>query len=418
MAFAIGCPSKGDLMPSESRPREFESLRVERLGAALRRHVDAGVLPGFVALVSHRGRVHVETAGTHAFGGGAPMRRDSIFRLVSMTKPVTAVGAMILVEECRLRLDDPVDAWLPELRDRRVLRTIESPLDDTVPARRGITLRDLLTFRSGYGEVAFLAPMSPLQGALFAAKLPLATFPFEGTPDAFMRALGGLPLAHQPGERWLYHMGSEILGVLIARASGRSLADFLRDRIFDPLGMKDTGFHLPEAKVSRLPTCYGSDMATGKLVVLHEARRGYAVEPTAFESGGGGLVSTADDLLAFGRMMLNKGELGRDRILSRPSVELMTVDHLTPAQKANSQFFENFWDAHGWGFGMGVVTARDDVAGGPGRFGWDGAFGTSFWMDPREDLVGVFLTQRRPDVLAIAPFVRDFWTAAYQLIDD
>ena len=405
-------------MPAGSRPGMFESTRVDRLRAALQRHVQDGTLPGLVALVSHRGREHVVAIGAHAFGGEVPMRRDAIFRLASMTKPVTAVGAMILVEECRLRLDDPVDAWLPELKDRRVLRTIESPLDDTVPARRSITLRDLLTFRSGYGEVAFLAPMCPLQGALFAAKLPLATFPFAGTPDDFMKALGGLPLAHQPGERWLYHMGSEILGVLIARVCGRPLADFLRERIFDPLGMKDTGFHLPEAKVDRLPPCYGSDMATRRLVVLHEARRGYAVEPTAFESGGGGLVSTADDLLAFGRMMLNKGALGRERILSRPSVELMTMDHLTPAQKTLSPFFENFWDAHGWGFGMGVVTARDDIADTPGRFGWDGAFGTSFWMDPKEDLVGVFLTQRRPDVLALPPFVRDFWTSAHQLIDD
>jgi CubicO group peptidase (beta-lactamase class C family) len=194
--------------------------------AALRRHVESGVLPGLVALVSHRGREHVETIGTMAFDSDVPMRRDTIFRLASMTKPVTAVAAMILVEECQLRLDDPVDEWLPELADRQVLRTLESSLDDTVPAKRPITLRDLLTFRSGYGELGFVAPTSPLLRAMMEARLTLAEWPFQVTPDEFMKRLGSLPLAHQPGERWLYHTGSEILGVLIARVSGQSLATF------------------------------------------------------------------------------------------------------------------------------------------------------------------------------------------------
>jgi len=189
--------------------------------AAMRRHVESGLLPGLVALVHHRSREHVETIGTQAFDGNVPMRRDTIFRLASMTKPITAVGAMILVEECKIRLDDPVDEWLPELKDRRVLRTIESPLDDTVPAKRPITLRDLLTFRSVYVEVAFLSPTCPLQKALAEARLPLSEWPFAGTPDEFMKRLGSLPLAHQPGERWLYHMSGEILGVLIARVSGQ-----------------------------------------------------------------------------------------------------------------------------------------------------------------------------------------------------
>jgi CubicO group peptidase (beta-lactamase class C family) len=347
-----------------------------------------------------------------------PMRRDTIFRLASMTKPITAVAAMILVEECKLRLDDPVDRWLPELKDRRVLRTVESPLDDTVPAKRRITVRDLLTFRSGYGEVGFLSPTCPLQQAMVQSRLPLSTWPVVGTPDDFMTRLGRLPLAHQPGERWLYHMGCEILGVLIARVSGQSLATFLRERVFEPLDMKDTGFYVPEAKLDRLPACYGRDYSTGEIVALHEARGGHFAQPPEFESGGGGLVSTADDMLTFGKMMLGHGAYGRERILSRPSIELMTMDHLTPEQKAASPFFEHFWNDHGWGLGMGVVTARNDLAGVPGRFGWDGAFGTSWHVDPKEQLVGVLMTQRRPDVLGIADFVLDFWTAAYQLIDD
>jgi len=396
----------------------FSEARLERMHAALRRHVDSGVLPGLVALVRQRGREHVEAIGTLALDSNVPMRRGTIFRLASMTKPVTAVGAMILVEKCKLRLDDPVDAWLPELKERKVLRTIESPLDDTVPAKRPITLRDLLTFRSGYGEVAFIAPTSALQQAMVNARLPLSTWPFAGTADEFMTVLGTLPLAFQPGERWLYHMGSEILGVLIARVSGTPLATFLGERIFEPLGMNDTGFFVPEEKLDRLATCYGTDIVTGVFGVLDEARGGSVARPPVFESGGGGLVSTVDDMLAFGQMLLAKGALGHERILSRPAVELMTTDQLTAEQKVASPFFENFWSSRGWGFGVSIVTGRQDIADVPGRFGWDGAFGTSWYVDPHEELVGVLMTQRRPDVLAIPEVIRDFWTSAYQLIDN
>jgi CubicO group peptidase (beta-lactamase class C family) len=395
----------------------FSSARRARMHAALRCHVDSGQLPGLVALVHQRGREHVETIGTMAYDSNVPMRRDTIFRLASTTKPITAVGAMILVEECKVRLDDPVDEWLPELKDRQVLRTIESPLDDTVPAKRPITLRDLLTFRAGYGEVGFLSPTCPFQKAWAEARLPLSEWPFAGTSDELMRRLRGLPLVHQPGERWLYHMSAEILGVLIARVSGKSLGAFLHERIFEPLGMADTGFQVPGTKLDRLPPCYGRDWVTGELVVLEEGRGGYAARRPIFESGAGGLVSTVDDLLAFGRMMLVNGAGAGERVLSRPSIELMTMDHLTPEQKAVSPFFENFWDTYGWGFGMGIVTARNDLADVPGRFGWDGAFGTSWHVDPREGLVGVLMTQRRPDRLALPPVVLDFWTSAYQLIE-
>jgi CubicO group peptidase (beta-lactamase class C family) len=152
--------------------------------------------------------------------------------------------------------------------------------------------------------------------------------------------------------------------------------------------------------------------------VLDEARGGKVSSPPVFEAGAGGLVSTVDDMLAFGRMLLNVGTLGHERILSRPAVELMTMDHLTPGQKATSPFFPGFWETRGWGFGLSVVTARNDFAEVPGRFGWDGAFGTSWYVDPKEELIGILMTQRRPDMLGIAPFIRDFWTSAYQLIDD
>ena len=233
-----------------------------------------------------------------------------------------------------------------------------------------------------------------------------------------MKRLGNLPLAHQPGERWLYPMGAEILGVLIARVSGRSLGSFLRERMFEPLGMNDTDFYVHEEKLDRLPICYGTNFPGVDLIVLDEARGGNFSKPPVFESGGGGLVSTVDDLLIFGKMMLNKGIYGGKRILCRPSIALMTTDQLTNDQKAASPFFENFWDTRGWGLGLSIVTKRQTIADGPGRFGWDGAFGTSWYVDPTEGLIGVLLTQRRPDMLATSPLVQDFWTAAYQLIDD
>ncbi|HET8624998.1 MAG TPA: serine hydrolase domain-containing protein [Gemmatimonadales bacterium] len=423
----IQSPARPSKRPSAIKKDGFSLARLARMQAALQRHVEGGEVPGVVALVHQRGREHVEMIGTMSFDSAVPMRRDTIFRLASTTKPITAAGAMILVEECKLRLDDPIDEWLPELKDRRVLRTPQNPLDDTVPPKRRITLRDLLTFRSGYGEVAFLsgggemgyvAPPSPIHQAMIEARVSLSEWPFPGTPDEFMKRLGNLPLAHQPGERWLYHTSGEILGVLIARVAGKSLGAFLQERIFAPLRMVDTGFQVPEAKLDRLPTCYGLDMATGKLVVLHQTGADYLARPPLFESGAGGLVSTVDDLLAFGRMMLGKVRDTDERILSRPAIELMTMDHLTPEQKAASPFFEHFWDGYGWGLGLGIVIARNDVGNAPGRFGWDGAFGTSFWIDPKEELIGVLMTQRRPDRLALPPIVLDFWTSAYQLIDD
>jgi CubicO group peptidase (beta-lactamase class C family) len=411
-------PSEASHGKQEVRGSGLSPARIRRLHDIMSRQVEGGRLPGLVTLLSRRGQEHMDAIGTLAFGGNAPMRRDTIFRLASMTKPITAVAAMILVEECRLRLDDPVDAWLPELKDRKVLRTIESPLDDTVPAKRPISLRDLLTFRSGYGEVMFLAWNCPMQKALDEARLPLTHWPFADTADELMKRLGALPLVHQPGERWLYHMAAEILGVLIARVSGKSLGRFLRERILDPLGMTDTGFSVPDEKLDRLPACYRTDPATGQTVVHDAARGGLYARPPVFEGGGGGLVSTAGDMLAFGRMMLNGGAYGRERILSRPSVALMTIDHLTPDQKAASPFFPNFWDVYGWGLGLSVIATRHDIARGPRCFGWDGTFGTSWFVDPNEDMIGILMTQRVPDSLSMPALVADFWTAAYQAIDD
>lgn len=389
--------------------------RLGRLHDAMAHHVNSGDLPGLVTLVSRRGEVHVDAIGAIAIDG-APMRRDSIFRITSMTKPVTAVAAMILVEQCKVRLDDPVDRWLPELADRRVLRAIDSPLDDTVPARRAITLRDLLTFRSGYGMLMVFPDRYPVQKAVAAAGFaPGPVFPCFA-PDELMRRYGTLPLLYQPGERWLYNAGTEILSVLIARASGMTFGEFLGERIFAPLGMKDTAFHVPQAKRDRFTTSYMRDHATRKLKVFDDPVTGKFVNPPVFENGSAGLVSTADDFNAFAQMMLNGGKLGNERILSRPSVELMTADQLAAEQKLGSEIF--FGDHRGWGFGMSVFGKRDDLCHTPGRFGWDGGYGTSWYSDPREQITGILLTQRMMDSPQPPPVLTDFWTSVYQAIDD
>jgi CubicO group peptidase (beta-lactamase class C family) len=389
--------------------------RAGRLHHALAAHVASGDMPGIVSLVSRRGETRVEVLGTQSFGG-TPMRRDTIFRIASMTKPITAAATLILVEECRLRLDDPVDAFLPELADRKVLKSLEGPVEDTVPARRSITTRDLLTFTFGMGAVMVFPPKYRIQKVAADAGLTPGPFQPTLTPDEFMKRLGTLPLIYQPGERWLYHTGSDVLGVLIARASGLSFEAFLQDRLFGPLGMRDTGFHVPAAKLDRLASAYRMDPETKELGFFDDARDSRWAKPLAFPAGGSALVSTVDDYHAFYRMLLAKGCHGSERILSRPAVELMTSDQLTPEQKQGAELF--FGPGASWGMGGAVVTRRTDLFTTPGRYGWDGGYGTSAYMDPAEDLVGVLMTQRMMDSPVAPKVFRDFWTSAYQAIDD
>ena len=394
----------------------FSKVRLERMRKVLGGAVERGEVAGLVTLVSRRGETHVETIGLQSRERREPMRRETIFRIASMTKPITAVAAMILVEECKLRLDEPVDRLLPELANRRVLKRIDGPLEETEPARRPITLRDLLTFRMGFGMVMAPPDKYPIQQAITALAIQgLKPRPPHG-PDEWIRRLGTLPLMHQPGERWMYHTGSDVLGVLIARASGKPFESFLQERIFAPLGMKDTGYTVPAEKLDRFASCYQVNQ-TGALELYDDARESQWSSAPPFASGGGGLVSTIDDYFAFGRMMLDKGRLGGERILSRRSVEAMVTDNLTAEQKAVSGFFlPGFWDVHGWGLGLSLVTRRISAAIAPGQFGWDGAFGTHWCSDAAEDMVSILMLQR----LALAPGTthRDFDTLAYQAIDD
>ena len=395
----------------------LSTARLGRLHDLMARQLEQGRAPGVVTAVSRRGEAHVDAIGEMAFGG-APMKRDTIFRIASMTKPITAVAAMILVEECELRLDDDVDRWLPELAGRRVLKRIDGPLDETVPANRPITVRDLLTFRLGFGTV--LAPLGSSPILRVPSELLLGQGPpnpFEVPPaDEWIRRFGELPLLHQPGERWMYNTGSEVLGVLIARASGQPFERFLEERIFEPLGMKDTGFHVPSGKIDRLATSYSTSGDSGDLHVYDDAAGGQWSQPPAFPSGGGGLVSTVDDYLAFGEMLLHRGTHAGARLLSRLSVEAMTTDQLTPDQRVGTEPF--LGERRSWGFGVSIVKQRDSIDAVPGRFGWDGGLGTSWYSDPTEDLVGIVLTQAAWASPSGPELYQDFWTSAYAAIDD
>jgi CubicO group peptidase (beta-lactamase class C family) len=386
--------------------------RLTRLHDTMADHIGRGAAPGLVSVVSRRGEAHVDAIGTTALDGGRPMRPDTIFRISSMTKPITAVATLILLEECIVRLDEPVDRLLPERAARRVVRRIDGPVDDTVPAKRPITVRDLLTFRMGFGGYFGPCPVNDAAAPLqLSAGPPQPSLPPE--PGEWMRRFATLPLMFQPGERWLYHTGADVLGVLIARAAGQPFEAFLRDRIFNPLGMTDTSFWVPATKVDRFATSYTTDPKTAALH-LYDAPTGQWSAPPAFPSGGAGLVSTAEDFLAFAEMLLRGGA----PILSRPSVETMTSDHLTPEQKARGGFFPDDFDARGWGFGVGVVTRRDHPAAPVGQYGWDGGLGTIWRNDPREGLVTILLTNAawnspRPPDIAL-----DFLTGAYAAIED
>jgi CubicO group peptidase (beta-lactamase class C family) len=333
-----------------------------------------------------------------------------------MTKPIVAACAMTLVEDCTLRLDDPVDALLPELADMTVLADPNGPLEDTVPAKRQITLRDLLTFTLGTGMVVAEPGTVPISDALAALERGEGPGDPEPPPDEWIRRLGALPLVYQPGERWMYELAANVTVVLIARATGMSFGDALRERICEPLGMKDTAFSVDGESISRLATAYTRDEATGE-VVVEDGPDGYWSRPPAFESGGGGLVSTAADYLAFASALLAGGTRHGERVLSRPSVTLMTSDHLTPAQKAVSGFTPGYFDDIGWGFGMSVRTRQTHLGPSVGSYGWPGLYGTAWYNDPAEDMTTILMMQRvhEPQSLSIQ---LDFWTAAYQAIDD
>jgi CubicO group peptidase (beta-lactamase class C family) len=375
-------------------PPLMGALNLNTVHQALDAHIGRGNVPGLVALVARGLSVDVHVAGVRDIQSGAPMQRDTIFAVASIGKPITAVSALILVEEGVLDLDEPVDKWLPELANRRVIRSLEADLNDTVPARRLITLRDILTMRMGLGAVFADPASSPLLKRMAELELTPGPKLFGHSADEYMRRIGSLPLVHHPGERWLYHTGMDVAGILVERASGKKLGDFQRERIFEPLGMKDTGFWVPQQQAQRLATCYWRKPETNELQVWNPASGSSFLEPPPFESGGGGHVSTVDDFRAFGRLLLGRGLYGNKRILQESTVAEMVRDQISEEVKDASPFFPGFWDTHGWGLGIAVITTPDHISSRPGRFGWWGGFGTTFFADPNSDTVALLFTQR------------------------
>jgi CubicO group peptidase (beta-lactamase class C family) len=370
--------------------------------------VESGQVPGVVALVARGDDVEVAAAGSTDLEGTAPVTPDSIFRIASITKPVTAAAVMVLVDEGRLELGDPIARWLPELAAPVVVRTPEAPVDDVVPAARPITVEDLLTFRAGWGFPSDfdLPAVQPLFSELRQGP-PSDAAP---APDAWLAALARIPLLAQPGETWLYNTCSDVLGVLVERVAGAPFPDVLAERVLEPLGMADTGFWVPAAALGRFTTAYRPG-ADGELVVA-DRPDGMWSRPPAFASGAGGLVSTAGDWYRFGRMLLAGGLAGGRRLLSEQAVRLMTTDHLTEAQRADSSLF---LEGQGWGFGGSVdVAPRDDdeVWVVPGRYGWVGGSGTSAHVVPTTGTVAVLLTQREMTGPSSTPALHAFWRYA------
>jgi CubicO group peptidase (beta-lactamase class C family) len=367
----------------------FRDEGLARLDDAVRAHVTEGSPPGAAWAVARHGQVHHGAAGDSD--------RDAIFRISSMTKPVTTVAALVLVEDGVLDLDGPVDGLLPELADRQVLRDPDGPLDDTVPANRPITVRDLLTFRMGIGMDFTRVGRQPVLEA--AADLGLGAGPPRPAeppePGEWMRRLGTLPLEFQPGERWLYHVSADVLGVLIARAAGEPFETFLTTRVFEPLGMVDTGFWVPPEKLHRLGPCSTPDNE------VYDPPDGQWSEPPAFASGGAGLVSTVDDFLAFGRMLLAGGA----PLLDTESARQMTTGTVDIPG-----------DTVDWGLGVGIQGDPATPPFSPGTYGWGGGLGTAWGNDPAQGLVGVLLTTQMQSSPQPPPVAETFWAKTYEAV--
>jgi len=373
-----------------AQPKEFNTAALAQVAPALQGIIDQGALSGAVTLVWRKG----EVVQTHALGhrdieGGQPMTRDTLFRIASMTKPVTSIAVMMLIEEGKLKLDDPVSRWLPELANMQVLKDPTGPVDATVPAARDITVEDLLTHRSGlaYGFTS----MGPIAYA-HEEKLGNA-LANPHSPDAWLKALGELPLTYQPGERFHYSHATDVLGFLVARIEGKSIGEVLQARIFGPLGMADTSFWVPPEKRERMAKLYQAPPEGA----LKDVSFPHAATPPAFEGGGGGLVSTADDYLKFARMMLGQGEVDGVRLVKPETLELMAANRLTDEQRGHGFMGMPFWLSQGFGLGLSMILDAEKHqwmgAGAEGAYGWPGAFGTWWQADPANDMILIFLIQ-------------------------
>ena len=351
----------------------------DQFARVVRESVATGAIAGAVAAVTTKQMMRIEAFGFQNQALSTPMELQTIFRMASTAKMVFTVAALVLLQEKKFRLEEEISKWVPELGNRRVLRTPGSELDDTVPARREITMFDVLTFQLGIGM--YLAPqVTPLLRAMMALGVAPATESVPFGPDEFMSRLGSLPLAHQPGETFMYHTGDDVLRVLISRIAGQSLGEFLRERVFDPLRMIDSALSVPNSKLARFSTCYLPQKDAGnKLSVWDEADGRFAKDPLYPNQ----IVSTVSDYINLTNMLLCEGSFQGRRVLAPQSVVLMMTDHLNAEQKARSPAPRAFWEVRGWGMGATVYT--QSIPRGPGArsYSWFGGFGPHFIVDKK-----------------------------------
>ena len=395
----------------QSATPQLSKRGLSRLHDSMAAHVGKGQLPGLMYLVASGNDVHIDTIGTPSFDDDTPLASDAIFRIASLTKPIAAVAALTLVEEGRLDLEEPIDELIPEMANRRVLRAIDADLDDTVPANRPITLEDLLSYRLGFGSVMAPPGSFPIQRE--EDKLGLRSIggppwpPVTHDVDGWIAALGSLPLIYQPGEQWLYNTSGQVLGVLLARACGEDLETVLRQRVLEPLEMTDTGFTVPADQLGRLTTQYVPDPEVGGLSVLDDPAHSWWGKPTSFPDASGWLVSTMDDYWSFVSMLLAGGSGRGERILSPPSVALMTSDRLTPVQKEASTLF--LGPNGGWGFGLAVPATGSAHQPLPVGVGWDGGTGTTWRSNLHNGVTGILFTQRQAMSPEPPRVIQEFW---------
>ncbi len=400
----------------------LSAARLDRVGKWMHRWVDSGRLAGMVTVVMRRGELaFAETAGKADLERNRPMRPDSIFRIYSMTKPLTSTAIMMLYEEGRFQLDDPVSKFIPGFANPRVYAGGSRGKIDSVPAEREINFRDLLTHTSGltYGFME----SNPVD-ALYRAKDGVDFQTADTSLKQVVQKLATFPLIAQPGKAWNYSVATDVSGYLVEVISGQPFQVYLKDKVLNPLGMVDTDFHVPADKHERFAANYQAGPSNangaGKLELIDDPGKSRYLNPRKVNSGGGGLVSTASDYLRFCKFMLNKGELDGVRLLGRKTVELMTMNHLKGdmADMGMPRFSESTYYGIGFGLGFSVMIdpAKAHILGTPGEYAWGGAASTAFWCDPQEDMAVVMLTQLMPS--STYPIRRELRVLTYQAIVD
>ena len=414
LALLVSCQPGRSLVTetqqrARSRPEEVGLCpeRLKRINRVMQGYVDENKLAGLVTMIARRGKVaHFECFGMMDIESNKPMQSDTIFRIYSMSKPITSVAVMMLYEEGYFQLNDAVSKFIPEFKNVRVFVKKTEAGVEMAEAERKITIRDLLAHTSGlaYG----LSEDTPVDEMYQEEKM----LKWDETLEEKVRRLVKLPLANQPGSTWRYSVATDVLGYLVEVISGLSFDVFLEERIFEPLGMEDTGFYVPAEKISRFATLYKAE-ETDSFERDETLYWGDFSKLPRLLSGGGGLVSTASDYMRFCQMLLNGGELDGVRLLSRKTVELMTANHL-PDELIRQG---NMTKGYGFGLGFGVLldVAQSEALGSEGEYSWGGAASTGFWIDPNEELIGILMTQFMP---YSGRFTKEFKVLTYQAIVD